>query len=259
MSGAEARGEKGAPSLLLLVAGLVCAGLMAAFGAIYWFRLPLLHRAIRQNDLKAIKLFLYLDPILANSSTGPQHFSVLTHAILNQEYKIMEILLDKGADPNIDKGMPLQIAATRGYQDVIEKLIAAGADLNADQGIALGAALKTGRANILTLLLDRGANPRLKNASIGACMAIHNDYFGIAEVFIERGADIHASDPYWGGDEMLLRAAVAKNAERLIWLLLSKGADPHSIVSEPRREQALRWAEKLGFAKAAAPIEESPS
>jgi ankyrin repeat protein len=249
MSDMKLRGEKGAPSLLLW-AGLACAVLMAIFGAVYAFRLSLLHRAIRQNDLRTINVLLTLDAALADSRAHPPGVSILSQAIQNQDYLLIEFLLSKGANPNIDNSLPLRIAAAKGYQDMIEKLLTSGADINGGEGIALGAALTSGNAYILKLLLDRGADPSAKNAILGACLAIRQGYFGISEVFIERGGGSRASDAQEDGDVMLLQAAVEKDAEQLIRLLLSKGADPNRIADSKTREKALGWAEKLRFAPA---------
>ncbi|KEY72966.1 hypothetical protein S7711_10190 [Stachybotrys chartarum IBT 7711] len=84
--------------------------------------------------------------------------------------KIVELLLDKGANVNAEGGKygnALYAASSEGHDKIVELLLDKGANVNAEggkYGNALYAASSEGHDKIVELLLDKGANV---NAYIG--------------------------------------------------------------------------------------------
>lgn len=81
--------------------------------------------------------------------------------------KIVEILIARGADVNIDKGAPLAAAAALGKPDLVRFLLDKGADANltgADGLTPLMTAVKSRSGEIVSLLLERGADVTVKSA-----------------------------------------------------------------------------------------------
>ena len=101
--------------------------------------------------------------------------NALTAAAFDGNIEMIDILLDHGAVADHPSGAALQMAASRGHEEVIQHLIQGGADKDrilpselvqkfvhkTSIATALQAACDTGRANIVKLLLDNGANPNL--------------------------------------------------------------------------------------------------
>ncbi|XTI85698.1 ankyrin repeat-containing domain protein [Cenococcum geophilum] len=82
----------------------------------------------------------------------------LYYAALLSLEKVVELLLQKGADPNAqsgDYGNALQAASLGGHEQVVKLLLDKGADLNAqggDYGNALQAASEGGHEQVMKLL-----------------------------------------------------------------------------------------------------------
>jgi ankyrin repeat protein len=79
---------------------------------------------------------------------------------------IVELFIDRGADPNImsDIGIaPLHVAAEDGNADMVRVLLAKGADVNllGEFGTPLHAAAQQGKVEVLRILLAHGADPLL--------------------------------------------------------------------------------------------------
>ena len=109
-----------------------------------------------------------VEPLLAQGARleGPGRggFLPLHQAARGGYRRIVEILLERGADPNgraLDSGQTaLMLAANRGFADIVEALIAADADVNAraqDDWTALRAAEMIGAAGTLAILRAAGA------------------------------------------------------------------------------------------------------
>lgn len=82
--------------------------------------------------------------------------------------KIVDLLLARGADTNLDNGAALNAAVGSGKAVLVQKLLDKGADVNLTSAgglTPLMAAVHAQSSEIVSLLLDRGANADLKSAN----------------------------------------------------------------------------------------------
>jgi ankyrin repeat protein len=115
----------------------------------------------------------------------PGPVSALNAASTRGHERIVRVLLDAGADPNIQDcaaayfGVtPLMSASRMGHTDIVKLLLEHGADVNAEVTAvenlgrtSLAYACMMGHVDIVKLLLEHGANPNLKSA--GGLTALH--------------------------------------------------------------------------------------
>ena len=96
--------------------------------------------------------------------------TALIYAVSKGHRDIAEILLRHGADPNIcgDSGVPIRLAASRGWTEMVRMLAASGADVDARSTVmgtgevtAVMFAAGGGYVDCLRALLELGANPEL--------------------------------------------------------------------------------------------------
>jgi ankyrin repeat protein len=117
---------------------------------------------------------LVLAVLLGGCSSGPpskpRTFTDELHeAARRGDLARMDLLIDKGADPNQvdpDNGMtPLGDAVLAAQMESVERLLLRGADPNrrANGNTALHWAASKGDIEIARILLDHGANPTVRN------------------------------------------------------------------------------------------------
>ena len=140
----------------------------------------------------------------------------------NQE-KIVQLLLEKGADPNIQGGASfnaLHAASTYGSEAIVKMLLQSGAKVNAPGG-HWGNALQA---------------------------ASYHGYLPIVETLLMNGADVNAQG---GRHHNALEAAACGNKTDVARLLLAFGADVNAQVEEEfgQSGNALQWALRNGNAE----------
>ena len=118
-----------------------------------------LHTACESSDLGMAALLLDYG-IDANSSAGP-FGDVLQNAVIERKVDIAELLLARGADPNIKgnghHGSPLHCAVSALTPYLIELLVSYGANVNTvddEHGSVLYHAVKSGVPEIVTIFLE---------------------------------------------------------------------------------------------------------
>ncbi|KAF7984821.1 hypothetical protein HWV62_11848 [Athelia sp. TMB] len=141
--------------------------------------------------------------------------------------EIVNMLLDRGADPNAHAGSNIPLVSAAGFGSLIEivtLLLDRGADINAqgDDGPALQQASGNGRLDVVALLLDRGADVKVRGVHSTALQRASGDgHLEIVTLLLDRGADINAQ----GDDGPALQRASGNGRLDVVALLLDRGAD----------------------------------
>lgn len=145
----------------------------------------------------------------------------LWHAVNGNHEDIVKRLLEFGANPNANVeagGNPLFIAARRGHSSLVRLLYTYGAAMNLDSACCLG------RIDLAGEILQ--ADPTLANigGDYGAlCMAVGEGHTDLVRLLIRSGADLNA--PWYANNYM--GYAMEKSTE-LVSLLLESGANPNN-------------------------------
>jgi len=111
----------------------------------------------------------------------------LTIASVKGEQQAIDVLLRRGADPNIpaqDNATALMYASWIGDVESVDRLLDAGADpnrMNVDGKTALMAASRNGQADVVELLLKKGAEPDQQTAN-GWTAIMYAAWWGREEV-----------------------------------------------------------------------------
>ncbi|KLI30873.1 ankyrin, partial [Brachyspira hyodysenteriae] len=154
---------------------------------------------IESGDLETIKKLIESKSLDVNYNLEIDEYSKSTPLIKAIEYKqtdIINYLLENNADVNLTLGYSTPLTEAMYDEELVRKLIDLGADVN--------------------LPAQSGFTP---------LMASHNN-IAIAELLIEKGADIEAKDDY--GINALVYASSDEN-EEMVKFLLEKGADANTV------------------------------
>ena len=151
--------------------------------------------------------------------------NLLEYLIRCGDTKLIQLLLDKGADINAqggEYGNALQAAAFNGNMEAMQLLLDNGADVNAQgghYGNALQATACIGEVDAIQLLLDRGADVNAQGGLYGFALqaAASNGNIKAVLLLIDWGADVNAQGGHYGN--ALQAAASNGNVEVLSFLL----------------------------------------
>ena len=163
--------------------------------------------------------------------------SALFYASQNGHTDTVKLLLDRGADPNIetkDKITALRLAVERRHLEVLDLLLDAGADPNVKRkqygNIPIHIACWKGHGDILSVLIQRGSQLNSKNAlgMTPLIMAARYGYDDLVKMLIEGGADIDIAD---NNDLTALHYACVHGKGQMVPALLAAGADPNAKTS----------------------------
>lgn len=184
-----------------------------------------------QIDLALAALQRGADPDTLPAPTERDQRSVLIHAVILPDLRLLRGLIAKGADVNrVHGGLAPLIAATRdsyqGRPDAIMTLLANGADtrvVDADGNTALHHAALCGEPIVTALLLDAAAPVNALNnegmTPLGVACA--NANWALAEFLLERGA---RSEVEHGQSALQLAAGVQDDDATGVKLLLRRKA-----------------------------------
>lgn len=163
-------------------------------------------------------------------------------------------MIRAGADVNEaqpDGTRPVHWAVYRVDYELMEALLAkkAKADVRNELGSTpLAEAVKLGDARLVKMLLDAGSGPEGANddGQTSLMLAIKNGDLALAQMLVNAGANVNAVEKVQDQTPLMWAASANQNAEELVKLLISKGANvkarakstdwPAQMTSEPRAQ-----------------------
>jgi len=185
--------------------------------------------AAGKPDLDGLRCVLdALGDIRLNSQTFLSAIVALLHDNL-------QLLLDRGADPNYDDGQPLESAVNNPDASsvvvlaMIDMLVKAGADVHAAQGKALRAAIRYGKVESVQRLLYHGASLQavLNDDPQDAIVAVAaRGDVAIIEVLLDAGIPLDSA-----ASSTILAEAAEHKRIAVIELFERRGASPVSTDS----------------------------
>ena len=206
--------------------------------------------AARHGDLDRIRGLLALgtDPDRPISNA-----SALAHAARGGHAKVVELLLESGADIGGGNGLsPLACAAREGQDEIVRLLIERGADIEGDTGgpgTALFQASGKGLPSTVRLLLDLGAavDAKTEKRATPLLIAAADGHLDVVVQLIEAGANLGCTDR--SGDTALHHAAY-KGSAAIVEALVKAGAD--RAVVDKYGDTAFDLGKRVGNLDAAA-------
>jgi ankyrin repeat protein len=168
------------------------------------------------------------------NAQGGRYGNALQAASSEGHEKVVQILLDQGADVNAQGGRygnALQAASSGGHEKVVRMLLDRGADINAQGGYfgnALQAASFRGHEKVIQMLLDQGAHINAQDEYCGSALqaASLRGHEKVIHMLLDQGADVNAQGGDYGS---ALQAASSGGHEKVVQMLLDQGADTNAL------------------------------
>ena len=217
-----------------------------------------LKKAIEEGDVEKVKKVI--DSGVDVNSSFKLLGTPLNYAIILKKPKIVEALLERGADPNLKddrKKLPILLCTSHTEYDykkskeivqILDALLKNKADVNVRDiygGITpLMNSVYIGNSEITKKLIDSGADVNIgtvNNVWSPLTKAIHNENVDIVKMLIDNGADVNFVDS--SGETPLLLAVESGKVE-LVEMLLEADADVNQFIRKGN-ETVLDVAEEL--------------
>ncbi|KAJ6089813.1 hypothetical protein N7467_005029 [Penicillium canescens] len=178
--------------------------------------------------------------------------SALHVASFNGHDKVVQILLDNGADINSENDRnitALHAASSKGHEKVVQILLDNSADLNTKdyrQITALHAASSQGHDKVVQILLDNGADVDTKDyRQITALHAASSKgHEKVVQILLDNSADVNTKD---NRHITALHSASSQGHDKVVQILLDNGADVNT--KNYRHITALHAASSKGHEK----------
>ncbi|XP_028716708.1 ankyrin repeat and SOCS box protein 3 isoform X4 [Peromyscus maniculatus bairdii] len=215
-----------------------------------------IHEAAYHNSVECLQMLIHTDSSENYIKTKTfEGFCALHLAVSQGHWKITQILLEAGADPNattLEETTPLFLAVESGRIDVLKLLLQHGANVNGFHSMcgwnSLHQASFQGNAEIIKLLLKNGADRECQD-DFGITPVFVAAQYGKLEslnILILSGANINcqASDK-----ATPLFIAAQEGHIKCVELLLSSGADPDLYCNEDNWQLPIHAAAQMGHTK----------
>ncbi|KAK5210764.1 hypothetical protein LTR47_001484 [Exophiala xenobiotica] len=188
--------------------------------------------------------------------------TALYHASQNGDEKVVQILVDAGADVNAEgEGCfsALHVASEGGYEKIVQILVDKGADVNALTGgkslelysSPLGVASAGGHEKIVQILVDAGADVNTEGDYCSALyVASEAGYEKVVQILVNAGADVIARRGGYYCNALCI--ASERGSEKIVQILLDRGVDINTLGGDEGvegRRSPLCVALKRGYEK----------
>uniref|UniRef100_F6X8R1 Ankyrin repeat and SOCS box protein 3 n=1 Tax=Equus caballus TaxID=9796 RepID=F6X8R1_HORSE len=215
-----------------------------------------IHEAAYHNSVECLRMLIRADSSENYIKTKTfEGFCALHLAASQGHWKIVQILLEAGADPNattLEETTPLFLAVENGQVDVVRLLLRHGANVNGSHSMcgwnALHQATFQENAEIIKLLLKKGANKECQD-DFGITPLFVAAQYGKIEslsILISSGANVNCQ----ALDKATpLFIAAQEGHVECVELLLSSGADPDLYCNEDNWQLPIHAAAQMGHAK----------
>ncbi|XP_062934805.1 ankyrin repeat and SOCS box protein 3 isoform X3 [Cynocephalus volans] len=212
-----------------------------------------IHEAAYHNSIECLRMIIHADSSDNYIKTKTfEGFCALHLAASQGHWKIVQILLDAGADPNeatLEETTPLFLAVENGQIDVLRLLLRHGADVNGSHSMcgwnSLHQASFQENAEIVKLLLKKGANKECRD-DFGITPLFVAAQYGKLEslsILISSGANVNCQ----ALDKATpLFIAAQEGHTKCVELLLSSGADPDLYCNEDNWQLPIHAAAQMG-------------
>jgi ankyrin repeat protein len=193
-----------------------------------------LFAAARNGDVKKLRALLDAHPDRLYARNRPYEHTLLHLAAQNGHFEVVDLLLDRGFDPNTrekgDNTYAMHWAAAAGHLDVVRRLADAGGDVIGDGddhalqviGWATGweGSNDTAHRSVADFLVSRGARHHIYSA-----MSL-NDADEVRRIAARDPTQLKRPQSHNEDFRLPLHFAVQKRLRGMIELLLELGADP---------------------------------
>ncbi|KAM9053199.1 ankyrin repeat and SOCS box protein 3 isoform 1-T1 [Megaptera novaeangliae] len=215
-----------------------------------------IHEAAYHNSLECLQMLIRADSSKNYIKTKTfEGFCALHLAASQGHWKIIQILLEAGADPNattLEETTPLFLAVENGQIDVVRLLLHYGADVTGSHSMCgwntLHQASFQENAEIIKLLLKKGANKECQD-DFGITPLFVAAQYGKLEslsILISSGANVNCQ----ALDKATpLFIAAQEGHTECVELLLSSGADPDLYCNEDNWQLPIHAAAQMGHTK----------
>ena len=203
--------------------------------------------AIALDRVDDVRAMIARQPSLLEARmTRNQHRRTpLHHAAAKNRARIVQLLLELGADPNATDATGATALTTASQENadivIINDLLAAGARLDFLTAVNLG---RYGEAEVMLRDDPSRIGPDGRD-TIALHLAVNKRNLPSIRWLIAHGVAISAKRPMWDCNHTALHMTIESGANEIAHLLLDAGADPN-IRDDKYHATALGWAEFFG-------------
>ncbi|XP_040849680.1 ankyrin repeat and SOCS box protein 3 isoform X5 [Ochotona curzoniae] len=212
-----------------------------------------IHEAAYHNSVECLQMLIHADSSENYLEAKTFEGSCALHLAASQgHWKIVQVLLEAGADPNattLEETTPLFLAVENGQIDTLKLLLRHGANVNGSHSMcgwnSLHQASFQGNAEIIKLLLKKGASQECQD-DFGITPLFVAAQYGKLEslsILISSGANVNCQ----ALDKATpLFIAAQEGHTTCVELLLSSGADPDLYCNEDNWQLPIHAAAQMG-------------